>query len=37
MSQKTAIQNLGYVDDAEEEFEAISKEGMSDLFGEPTE
>lgn len=36
MSQKTAIENLGYVDDAEEELERITNEGMAGLFNEPT-
>lgn len=36
MSQKTAIQSLGYVEDADAEIEQIQKEGMADAFGEPT-
>lgn len=40
MSQRTAIANLGYVDDVDEEMAQISSEsaaGMADLFNQPTE
>ena len=36
MSQKTAIQNLGYVDDVEAELEQIKSETTMNLFEEPT-
>lgn len=36
MSQKTAIQNLGYVDDVEAELEQIKSETTVNLFEEPT-
>ncbi len=36
MSQKTAIENLGYVDDTEVEFQRIQEESMSNLFNSPT-
>lgn len=37
MSQKTAIANLGYATDADEELAQISRESVADLFEEPTE
>lgn len=36
MSQRTAIQNLGYVDDVDAELEQIASEGTANLFDEPT-
>lgn len=36
MSQKTAIANLGYVDDVKEELEQIKSETTVNLFEEPT-
>lgn len=36
MSQKTAIANLGYVDDIEEEMKQIAEESQVSLFDEPT-
>lgn len=36
MSQRTAIQNLGSVEDADEELAQIQKEGTSNLLEEPT-
>lgn len=36
MSQKTAIQNLGYVDDVDAELEQIKSETTVNLFEEPT-
>lgn len=37
MSQKTAVQNLGYVDDVDEELAQIASESTVSLFDEPTE
>lgn len=37
MSQKTAVANLGYVDDVDEELAQIAKESTVSLFDEPTE
>lgn len=37
MSQRTAVQNLGYVDDVDAELEQIKSESMVNLFDEPTE
>lgn len=37
MSQRTAIQNLGYVDDVEQELQYIADESMNDIFEEPAE
>lgn len=37
MSQKTAVANLGYVDDIDAELEQIAKESTVTLFDEPTE
>ena len=36
MSQRTAVQNLGYVDNVDEEMELIAKESSVSLFDEPT-
>lgn len=36
MSQRTAIQNLGYVDDVDEELALIAQESTVNLFEEPT-
>lgn len=36
MSQRTAVQNLGYVDDVDGELEQIAKESTVSLFDEPT-
>lgn len=36
MSQRTAVQNLGYVDNVEEEMDLIAKESSVSLFDEPT-
>lgn len=36
MSQRTAVQNLGYVDDVDEELARIASESAVDLFDEPT-
>lgn len=36
MSQRTAVQNLGYVDDVDEEMELIAQESSVSLFDEPT-
>lgn len=37
MSQKTAVQNLGYVDDVDAELAQIASESTVSLFDEPTE
>lgn len=37
MSQRTAIQNLGYVDDVEEELQQIADESTVDVFQEPAQ
>lgn len=37
MSQRTAIANLGYVEDVDKELEEIANESTIDLFQEPTE
>lgn len=37
MSQRTAVANLGYVDDVDAELEQIAKESTVSLFNEPTE
>lgn len=37
MSQRTAIANLGYVEDVDRELEEIANESTIDLFQEPTE
>jgi len=37
MSQKTAVANLGYVDDVDEELAQIAQESTVSLFDEPTE
>lgn len=36
MSQRTAVANLGYVDDVDEELEQIAKESAVSVFDEPT-
>lgn len=36
MSQRTAVANLGYVDDVDEELEQIAKESAVNVFDEPT-
>lgn len=36
MSQRTAVANLGYVDDVDEELEQIAKENAVNVFDEPT-
>ena len=36
MSQRTAIRNLGYVDDVDEELGHIAEESTASLFDEPT-
>lgn len=36
MSQRTAVANLGYVDDVDEELEQIAKESVVNVFDEPT-
>lgn len=36
MSQRTAVQNLGYVDDIDKEMELIAQESSVSLFDEPT-
>ena len=36
MSQRTAVSNLGYVDDVDEELSQIASESVSGLFTEPT-
>ncbi len=36
MSQRTAVQNLGYVDDVDAELAEIAKESTANLFDEPT-
>ena len=37
MSQKTAVANLGYVDNVDEELQQIASESTVSLFNEPTE
>lgn len=37
MSQRTAIQNLGYVDDVDEELQNIADESTTNLFQDPAE
>lgn len=36
MSQRTAVQNLGYTDNVDEEMQLIAEESTSSLFAEPT-
>jgi len=37
MSQRTAVERAGYVDDVDEELRQIQSEQTNDLFNEPTD